>query len=152
MHPDISKRAGTYLLVFSTAQTHTVQVGRLGPLQLQNGYYCYIGSAFGPGGIRARVAHHEQISNRPHWHLDYVRPHMQLRAVWYQHDVSQEHVWAELLHECLSIPLPGFGASDCTCTSHFFYSPSSPDIASYRKDWLKTRQRVDQHITYNEII
>jgi Uri superfamily endonuclease len=29
-------------------------------LQLQRGFYVYVGSALGPGGVRARVAHHQK--------------------------------------------------------------------------------------------
>jgi Domain of unknown function DUF123 len=68
-------RPGTYVLVLSSRSTDLIQIGRLGALQLQSGFYVYVGSALGPGGVRARLAHHLKLSRRPHWHIDYLRAH-----------------------------------------------------------------------------
>ena len=146
----IGKRPGTYLLIFACQQVTAVQVGRLGKIKLQPGYYCYVGSAFGPGGIGARVAHHEKFSQKPHWHLDYVRPQLQLISAWYQHDVHKEHHWANILAATMTAPLSGFGASDCTCDTHFFYSITLPDISGYAPEWRNFQQSINQHIFYNE--
>ncbi len=125
MLDNISNRPGTYLLIFYSAQSSSVSVGRLGSLELDTGYYYYIGSAFGPGGVRARVRHHHAISTKPHWHLDYLRPSLCLREVCYSIDALRyEHEWASILHDDMHmpVPFPGFGASDCPCSSHFFYT------------------------------
>jgi Uri superfamily endonuclease len=58
-------------------------MGSLGRLQLRPGYYVYVGSAFGPGGLRARIEHHARPAVRPHWHIDYLRRYTRLEAVWY---------------------------------------------------------------------
>ena len=121
----ISSQPGTYLLVFHSDQSVSIKVGRLGQLELEPGYYFYIGSAFGPGGVRARVHHHHGISSRPHWHLDYIRPALSLREVWYSIDaVRYEHDWAAILYYTIhmQVPLAGLGSSDCQCESHFFYT------------------------------
>lgn len=65
---------GTYLLVLRSHGEATVQVGRWGPLAVRPGVYLYVGSAFGPGGVRARVGRHLRMRKKPHWHLDYLRP------------------------------------------------------------------------------
>lgn len=65
---------GSYALLFHCAKAVEVAVGRLGHLQLEPGYYIYLGSAFGPGGVRARTEHHRRISKKPHWHLDTCAP------------------------------------------------------------------------------
>ncbi len=52
-----------------------VRIGRRGELRLQPGFYIYLGSALGPGGVRARLALHFRPCTRPHWHLDYLRAH-----------------------------------------------------------------------------
>src|SRR5208337_3227365 len=65
---------GTYALLLSTASDAEIRVGRLGDMRLQSGFYVYVGSALGPGGVRARVNHHMRASPRHHWHIDYVRP------------------------------------------------------------------------------
>lgn len=149
--PMIKPQPGTYLLLFTAKEPHTLQVGRLGVIELSQGYYCYIGSAFGPGGIRARVRHHAKISPRPHWHLDYVRPVMSLLEVWYRYEAHSEHRWAKRLSKVMDMPMAGFGASDCRCQSHFFYAAHKPDLANYHTEWAHTCQGIKQDVQYREI-
>lgn len=129
----ISSQPGTYLLIFHTDRASSIKVGRLGQLELAGGYYFYVGSAFGPGGVRARVRHHHGVSKKPHWHLDYIRPSLHLQEVWYSIDaIRHEHDWAGNLCDVLHMqaPLAGLGASDCRCHSHFFYAGTRPDAPS----------------------
>jgi hypothetical protein len=72
-------RPGTYVLVLSSRSTDLIQIGRLGALQLQLGFYVYVGSALGPVGVRGRLAHHLKPSRRPHWHIDYLRAHTRVK-------------------------------------------------------------------------
>jgi Uri superfamily endonuclease len=91
----IEAKPGTYALILSCASDARIQVGRLGTMQLQRGYYVYLGSALGPGGLRARIAHHQKLSTRPHWHIDYLRAHTRLHSVWFNYDgMRHEHEWA----------------------------------------------------------
>lgn len=129
----IPNQPGSYLLVYSSDRASSIQVGKLGQIELSPGYYFYTGSAFGPGGVRARVRHHQGISKKPHWHLDYIRPSLSLLEVCYSLDaIRYEHVWANILYDVLKmqIPLVGLGASDCLCHSHFFYTRSESDRSS----------------------
>ena len=119
----IPATAGTYILLFETISSTDVQIGRLGPLSLETGIYAYIGSAFGPGGIRARINHHLHSRANPHWHLDYLRQMLIPKEAWFVEGHRQsEHRWAESMasNSSVCIPLAGFGASDCACRSHFF--------------------------------
>ena len=124
-HVDIEyARPGTYVLVLSSRSTDLIQMGRLGGRQLQSGFYVYVGSALGPGGVRARLAHHLKPSRRPHWHIDYVRAHTSVEEIWYCLDTRRlEHIWAEhiRLTEGASVPLSGFGSADCRCEGHLFF-------------------------------
>jgi len=52
----LEPKPGTYALILSCASNARIQVGRLGTMRLQRGYYVYLGSALGPGGLRARIA------------------------------------------------------------------------------------------------
>ena len=61
----IEPKPGTYALVLSCSADFDIQIGRLGTMRLQPGYYVYLGSALGPGGLRARIAHHQKPSLRP---------------------------------------------------------------------------------------
>ena len=122
-------RPGTYVLVLSSRSTDLIQIGKLGSLQLQSGFYVYVGSALGPGGVRARLAHHLKVSRRPHWHIDYLRAHTSVEEIWYRLDTRRlEHIWAEhiRLTEGASVPLVGFGSTDCRCESHLFFFERRP--------------------------
>jgi len=134
---NLPSHPGTYALWLMIIERLTLRVGRLGELFLPPGYCVYVGSALGPGGLRARVAHHNRIAVRPHWHIDYLRRHTPLTEVWYSADsVRREHQWAELFQDLGgAAPLAGFGASDCDCLAHLFYFP-------HRLDWAWFVSRV----------
>jgi Uri superfamily endonuclease len=114
---------GTYLLLLECDKQVELTIGKLGNVVTEPGYYLYVGSAFGPGGIQARINHHKRIALRPHWHIDYLRMAADLTGVWCSYDVRCEHVWADELmkFEDTVMPLKGFGSSDCDCASHLFY-------------------------------
>jgi Uri superfamily endonuclease len=128
--------SGTYALIFSSTVDRPVQVGQLGQLHVRHGFYVYIGSAFGPGGVQARVSHHRARSTRPHWHIDYLREVIQLEAIWCSYDPARrEHQWAEVCSRLpgASLPLRGFGASDCRCESHFYFFALRPSLPAFRR-------------------
>ncbi len=99
------------------------------------GFYIYIGSAVGPGGVKARIAHHQKLQQRPHWHIDYLRKHADITAIWSSYDAEiREHQWA---HCCaadpeISSPMKGFGSSDCRCHSHLFFRSVPPDYMTFQ--------------------
>ena len=126
----MESEAGTYGLVFSCRCEIEIEVGRLGKVGLRRGYYLYIGSAFGAGGVRARVLRHVRSSAVRHWHIDYLRALLPLVEVWYSHDsVRREHQWAQGLVQSEMAPVfKGFGSSDCACYSHLFYSGGRPTV------------------------
>jgi len=127
---------GTYALLLHAAEARPLEIGRLGRLELRRGFYVYVGSAFGPGGLPARLRHHLKPATRPHWHIDYLRPATRLVEIWYSHDEAvQEHAWADGIRRMrsASIPLPGFGSSDCRCPSHLSFHPERPPRPSLRR-------------------
>lgn len=106
-----------------------IQVGKLGVFHFKRGYYAYVGSAMGPGGLSARLRHHLKVAVRPHWHIDYLRREAVVKEVWVsRRSDCREHVWADkLMHmKTASIPAPGFGSSDCSCATHLFYFQKRP--------------------------
>lgn len=109
-------------------------VGRVGPLVLAAGAYVYVGSAFGPGGVRARLAHHLRISKRPHWHIDYLRLYAEIDEIWFaETDQRLEHRWAARVANmdyCNPV-MPGLGASDCRCATHLFYFAVAPEMSDF---------------------
>ena len=129
----MNSQPGTYILILRSDITASVEIGRWGQLQLCPGYYAYIGSAFGSGGLRARVSRHCGSAKKMHWHIDYLRRHTRLVSVWYSHSGSRlEHEWAGLLSRTADAqPVAGFGCSDCACSSHLFYSAGMPDPKAF---------------------
>ena len=134
-HPRLQSTPGTYALLLSAASDELVQIGRLGQLHVRAGFYVYVGSAFGPGGVRAHLAHHCRPAARPHWHIDYLRVAAHIITIWYTYDtLRREHQWAEVLQRACgaSIPLQRFGASDCTCASHLYCLRTRPSWNAFR--------------------
>ena len=102
---------------------------------LPRGWYLYVGSAFGPGGVAARCNHHRRISERPRWHIDYLRAAAPLRGIWFTHDAERrEHQWAGILSREMGLESPsaGFGASDCGCESHLFFCGIRPELQRFQ--------------------
>lgn len=124
---------GSYALHLRLAQPLTgLAVGRLGIFDFLPGDYIYLGSARGPGGLRARLAHHARSANRPHWHVDTLRRHAQLVGAWTaQGEQPLECAWSQALSSLpgATLPAPGFGAADCRrgCLAHLVCC--SPDMA-----------------------
>ncbi len=128
---NLPNQPGTYCLVFHCSTSSTVTIGKLGTYQIYPGYYCYIGSAFGRGGLKSRINRHLQINKRTHWHFDYLRPYLTPVEIYYSTDtIKRECQWAELLleDEQSSIPIKKFGSSDCNCTAHLFYYQVNPQL------------------------
>lgn len=145
MIESISRDPGTYLLHLILDRAVSITIGRLGRFKFNQGSYYYVGSAFGPGGLRARLRHHAKVSERPHWHIDYLRSQAILQAVWVSRDGRHlEHQWAEKISTLSQIlpPVAGFGASDCACDSHLFYS------AEGHHEWKITKylQQLSDHV------
>lgn len=125
---------GTYALFCSCHKHALIEAGCLGRFQLRPGFYVYVGSALGLGGLRSRLAHHEKPSKKPHWHIDYLRAHAQPQRVWYTYGLlRREHQWATAFRTVPNglSPLPGFGSSDCNCESHLFFFQSLPSLRSF---------------------
>ena len=125
--------SGTYALVLRCAAGSRLQVGRWGVMHTRSGYYVYVGSAFGPGGVAARVARHCRQTKAGHWHIDYLRQHVDIAAVWFSHAAERlEHRWAGVLADLPGTePVAGFGCSDCGCGAHLFFFRRVPRLAPF---------------------
>ena len=140
--PDAIRAPGTYALVLESAARAVVEVGRLGRIRLHRGFYVYVGSALGPGGLRARIGRHLDPGCAIHWHVDYLKRATRIVEIWYVADpVRREHAWARAIGDLsnATIPIPGFGASDCRCATHLFHFPTRPRLATFARALGRTR-------------
>jgi Uri superfamily endonuclease len=147
--------AGTYALILSLDSPSPVVVGRMGKFDLLNGYYFYIGSAHGAGGLRARLGRHLRGDGHPQWHIDYLRQHAMVRGWGFRVSITSDDAtipleceWSQWL-ACAAgatIPIPKFGASDCRsgCRAHLIYFsdplqwhdfPQKADLTAWEGLW-----------------
>ncbi len=126
------RKPGTYILALRLGSDLDTSVGRLGEIEFPAGWYLYVGSALGPGGLRARLKRHRrrlESGKRAHWHIDYLREHCTWGGAWGQSSQRRlECLWASALHRLpeAEIVAPGFGASDCRCPAHLVHVPVLP--------------------------
>ncbi len=118
--------AGTYCLWLRLDAPLPLVVGRLGERTLPPGLLAYVGSALGPGGLRARVGRHLRAEKRLRWHIDWLTAQAPVRAVWLRAGrLRLECAWSAALLQAdgAAIAWPGFGASDCACAAHLIAVP-----------------------------
>ncbi len=132
------EQSGTYALIMRVPKLKKIKIGALGEYHIKPGSYTYIGSAFGPGGLRGRLRHHvlKKASAKSHWHIDYLRSIASIAEIWWTNDaIKREHDWALIFREQMNMetPITGFGSSDCTCISHLFYSHNNPNIRRFSR-------------------
>jgi Uri superfamily endonuclease len=83
MTNELPSTPGTYAILLVCRADALIEVGRLGTLRVQPGFFVYVGSAMGPGGLAARVGRHLRLEKRLHWHVDILRAVTQFDEVWY---------------------------------------------------------------------
>jgi Uri superfamily endonuclease len=145
---ELPEAKGTYILITRVTQVRRWEIGSLGKFGLIPGFYAYVGSAFGAGGLRARLRHHLAATAVPHWHIDYLLQVANPVEVWYTTaDWKLEHRWAEFLEAAsrFRVPIPRFGASDYhrSRRSHLFYSKRRPSIRWFQQQIMERFEGVE---------
>lgn len=109
----IPKCKGVYVLVLKVTRDTVVHT-RSKTFDLTKGYYVYVGSARGLGGVSSRIRRYIYGLKKAFWHIDYllVNPVVSLKALCFKcSDVDLESFYAsEFRRFCLGFP--GFGCSD----------------------------------------
>lgn len=125
-------------------------VGSLGMVELPRATLLYIGSAFGPGGLAARLGRHASLDHVRHWHLDYIRPFTALAGAWVCTSSHRlEHRWACAVAGVPSVSIPAnrFGASDCRCSSHLFALPTERSLETAVRALQRSSDRAVTEIS-----
>jgi len=129
LNPSYDK--GIYTLILSLRKSTSQEVGRLGILHLKGGYYAYTGSARGSGGFKRinrhlNVLHGRNMTRK--WHIDHLLPITSFRCVVASStDQDLECAVAKGIGLACE-PVPGFGCTDCSCTSHLHFSSGCEDL------------------------
>ena len=159
MPPEFPSLPGTYALFLTLSAPAGLTVGKLGVFGFPVGEYVYMGSARGPGGLRARLRHHLRPALRPHWHIDYLRTRAVVSGGVYvvQKEtpagkiVPLECAWSQALLTLpgASVPVKGFGASDCAsqCAAHLVYFDDLHDVL-----WQMRMVVEDSGVFFNLLI
>lgn len=124
------RTGGTYMLGIVFRESQRIVVGRLGERKFLAGFYLYVGSAL--GGLRGRINRHMRAKKLLHWHIDYLTVLNPVTSIWWAvSDERMECTWAKRVAQLpgASVPLPGFGASDCRCETHLVRLPGMPSAS-----------------------
>lgn len=112
-------RDATYQLVIEVPKAMRRRIGLLGTFGFPAGLYVYTGSA--KRNLEARIARHLRKEKALRWHIDYLLSSPGVRIVV----VTRSRRGECALNRATagSVPVPGFGASDCRsgCGSHLKY-------------------------------
>ena len=143
----LQSKTGTYVIWLQLGSERQIQVGRLGKVILKPGYYAYVGSAFGPGGVHARLGRHFKTHKKKRWHIDYLRAVCSVREAWVSYDKQRlEHRWADRLMGLKGAWLPAarFGASDCSCAAHLIGFARLPSLQRFLEGMEHTDLAVER--------
>lgn len=107
------------------------------------GYYAYVGSARGPGGLASRLLRHVCRRGKPFWHIDFLLRHRHVSIVgWALLEGLEERVLALVLGSAYD-GIRGFGGSDdVQSKSHLFRVPNLESLFSLIKSLGSERAMV----------
>jgi len=110
-----------YIAVFDLPMDRYISVGKLGRFLFREGFYFYVGSA--QRNLSARLERHNKKTKPLRWHIDYLSTKAEmLGAMTMSGPRHRECELAKELAGIYEIPVPRFGASDCRCGGHLFYT------------------------------
>jgi Uri superfamily endonuclease len=119
---------GVYCLIFEN-RACKLEVGKKGEFSFNAGFHIYVGSALGSGGFK-RVKRHINLSRdrdrNPKWHVDYLHLSPAFRLVSAVYAFTSARLECVLASRIGGDFVPGFGCTDCECSSHLFYRNKNP--------------------------
>jgi len=112
---------GVYIAVLYVPEEQVIYVGRLGRFHFRQGMYFYVGSA--QQNMSARLERHSRKKKILRWHIDYLSVNAEmLGAIKIAGSCERECQLANKIGRMFELAVPGFGASDCRCAGHLFYT------------------------------
>ena len=128
------REKGIYALILRIRREVSIRL-RSRSWSIEPGIYVYIGSAGGPGGLRARILRHISRPSKRHWHIDYLTSDdgVETYAVVYttcSWGPRAESLVASCLHNTGLIAVEGFGATDDKTSKSHLYKLAGSDEPS----------------------
>ena len=119
---------GSYILLIKLPKAQTMTIGSLSDVYFPQGYYAYVGSAM--SGVESRVSHHLNQSKRMHWHIDYLLPKASITDIIIGESEDRVECAIARALSAQFDSIPGFGSSDCHCSSHLFFAAKERQMKS----------------------
>ena len=133
------------------ATQQSLQIGELGTFHFESGWYVYVGSAKGPGGIKSRTDRHLTLHRENAkpliWNIDDLREAVVIEEIWFSYDeASLEHEWSQAImkHFRAEVPVKRFGSKDCKakCPAHLFRLAKRPVAAALRSAFNPNKKLI----------
>lgn len=143
--PEKNEDNGSYILVLRLGQPHRIKAGRLPERHYTPGLYFYIGRA--KRHLRGRLARHLRTEKKLRWHIDYLLQNAQIEEIWWRPGYFDEcRLASDIIGMCGkdSSSIPGFGASDCRCSSHLIhYRGAGSRLSPLRNQIFHRKVKID---------
>ncbi|MCX8182050.1 MAG: GIY-YIG nuclease family protein [Candidatus Methanomethyliaceae archaeon] len=153
---------GSYAIILRLNRHSKLEIGK-NQFNLNPGVYIYAGSAFGPGGIVARLRRHLKTfttgTTKKHWHIDsFLRLSTAFISVYASSPQKMECGIVRSLKEMGFKTVRGFGNTDCRsgCGGHLVFmgdldlqSATQRVIAAFEKIGLEATLETRAFKDYN---
>lgn len=127
---DLPVQTGAYAFAVDLQKPLPARYSGHSNIEFEKGRYVYCGSAYGPGGLRARLGRHMRQNKVAKWHIDQLTIAAGVAEILAVPAGDECDILAELLRVPeIEVPAPGFGSSDCrSCPSHLVKTPEGFDL------------------------
>ncbi len=119
---------GVYILLIFISDKIKIEIGSLGKVDFDKGYYAYVGSA--QNNLLKRVERHKSKDKKKRWHVDYLllNNNSNISKIFYKEAGKEEECMASGILMKKYSYVAKFGCSDCRCKSHLFRLNRKEDI------------------------
>ena len=125
---------GVYTLILFLDKISELNIGKLGLIEFQDGWYAYNGSAMNKGssGLFRRIRRHLVKKKKCFWHIDYLvnSKASSIKGVIYANTEQRYECTISKKMKEHAQPVKRFGSSDCIegCGGHLFYFGNNKTI------------------------